>query len=423
MLIKNLKLKNFKLFKEETNIPLSSINLLTGINGKGKSSVLQSFLLLKQSIDYDRTTDKIVLNHDDVKLGSFSDVKNIDTSPSESIDITFTINDFVVKYKLTFLQSDQMSTKISEIQCSYEGSVAPNNLLIKSDDHSTYTITGTNFPDELKTTLLDLFIPEIIFSVYQTQLEPWVRIQKNLGFSKVHYVSADRSGPKLYYEDKSLKGFFSVGASGQDTVNVLHHIGEETLNSEYLENLLNFFHIDIEEVGKTINQQAEFWFDQIFGGAKFKIQSVQDTNLLTFSVSPDGGTYHKSTNVGYGFTYVLPILIAGLISKPGEILIVENPEAHLHPSAQHIIAQFLTYVSQKGVQVIVESHSEHILNGLRISIYDDVITKDQLNVFYFTKSPDSLFKKIEIDEKGGISDWPTDFFDQSTRDLNYLFGV
>lgn len=92
---------------------------------------------------------------------------------------------------------------------------------------------------------------------------------------------------------------------------------------------------------------------------------------------------------------------------------MENPEAHLHPCAQSIISKFLTLVSLNDVQVIIESHSEHILNGLRIPVYDKIIPADNLNVLYFDRTFETPFIKINIEKDGGIKDWPADFFDQS----------
>ena len=146
--------------------------------------------------------------------------------------------------------------------------------------------------------------------------------------------------------------------------------------------------------------------------------------MLTFNISPDGTfNYYKPTNVGFGYSYVLPIIVAGLIAQPGDLLIVENPEAHLHPHAQSIIAKFLTLVSLNDVQVIIESHSEHILNGLRIPVYDKIISSNDLNVLYFDRNYEQPYIKIKIEDDGGITNWPLDFFDQSTKDLNYLFGL
>ena len=426
-MINNIILKNFKLFKAETTLPLSNLNLLTGINGRGKSTVLQSLLLMKQSPEYDRTTNKIIFNGDDVKLGSFKDVKNVNTPPSEYIELGFEYSDFKIKYLLSQNTSDPMVGDISRIEIS--GVLAMSspteiefNLQKKGESFEVTKIKGAE--DEPFTTYLyDLFISEIALVSFH---ENWdcEEVRKSLNFSKVHYVSADRVGPKLFYNEKSLKEFYTVGSLGEDTVNVLYHSKEQSVDATFVDSIAKLFHVSTEDLGRTVDLQTQFWLSKIFDGAKYEIKHVEEANLLTFGISPDGTfNYYKPTNVGYGFSYVLPIIIEGLIAKPGDILIVENPEAHLHPHAQSILAKFLTLVSLKSVQVIIESHSEHILNGLRIPIYDNVISKDHLNVLYFDRNVENYFTRIDVGEKGKISNWPPDFFDQSTKDLNYLFGI
>ena len=107
----------------------------------------------------------------------------------------------------------------------------------------------------------------------------------------------------------------------------------------------------------------------------------------------------------------------------GDILIIENPEAHLHPYAQSILSKFLAGVSRVGVQVLVESHSEHILDGFRIIVHDKIIDLNEINILYFDKNDETYFHKIDIKDDGDIENWPTNFFDQSTNDLNYLYGI
>lgn len=102
---------------------------------------------------------------------------------------------------------------------------------------------------------------------------------------------------------------------------------------------------------------------------------------------------------------------------------MENPEAHLHPYAQSIMAKFLSLVASTGVQVFVESHSDHILNGFRIAVKNKIIDSTHLNVLYFDHRLDNFFEKIDVDEDGGIDKWPISFFDQSVNDLNYLLGI
>jgi predicted ATPase len=116
------------------------------------------------------------------------------------------------------------------------------------------------------------------------------------------------------------------------------------------------------------------------------------------------------------------ILVAGLVARPGEILIVENPEAHLHPLAQSRMGEFLARVSQAGVQVFVESHSEHILNAFRLAVKDKWIENEALSVLYFRRHEVDPILRIMVDSDGRIEDWPKDFFDQRTREFLKLFG-
>lgn len=419
-MIKELIIKNFKLFKDETYIPLSKINLLTGINGRGKSTVLQTLLLMKQSPDHDRTTSKIIFNGNYVKLGSYKDVKNIESN--ENIELSFKYHDFSIKYSLKPNESDPVVADIEYIE-SVDYDSKFRLYLRRNEDFFLGELYENGQKNEFRAYLHDLFISST--TLIQKKLKVCETLKETLNFSKIHYVSADRIGPQLYYQEKSIKDFPSVGSLGEDTVNALFHYEDKTVGSGFIDNINRFFHVVTEDIGKTVGLQTEFWLDKLFGGAKYEIKRVEEANLLTFGISSDGTfNYYKPTNVGFGYTYILPIIVAGLIAKSGEIFIVENPEAHLHPYAQSILSKFLTLVSLNGVQVIIESHSEHILNGLRIPVYDKIIPSDDLNVLYFDRNlGEKPFIKIPIEKDGGIQDWPSDFFDQSTKDLNYLFGL
>ncbi len=420
-MIKQLVLKNFKLFKEETPIPLSNINLLTGINGRGKSTVLQSLLLMKQSPAFDRTTTKLVLNGEDVSLGSYMDIRNVRTSP---IAFSFVYDDFSIRYIFKENEDDAMVADIDQVTVKASHKLKNFHYRIRRNKKG-FTLSKNNSVKfkPLDVTFSDMFISDASLAV-GNNLNECRFIRENINFTKVHYVSSDRIGPQLYHHDKTLKGFYSVGPKGEESVMVLHHSRNKPVGKGFINNIPKFFHVIKDNIGTTVELQVAFWFDKLFSGAKFDIQPIPSANLLTFKISPDGGfDYFTTTNVGYGYSHVLPLLVAGLIANPGEILIVENPEAHLHPYAQSIIAKFLTLVSLNGVQVFVESHSEHILNGLRIPVFNEVIPPSHLNVLYFDREYEKHFKKIPVNDKGAISDWPPDFFDQATRDLNYLFGL
>jgi predicted ATPase len=125
------------------------------------------------------------------------------------------------------------------------------------------------------------------------------------------------------------------------------------------------------------------------------------------------------TNVGYGISFVLPIIIAGLIAKENSILIVENPELHLHPQAQSNIASFLAVIAASGVQVIIETHSEHIVNGFRKAVLFDENPLDvsELTINYFNINENCFVEEVRLNERAEITYWPEGFMDQEERDL------
>lgn len=419
-MVKNISIDNFKLYKSGVNIPLSRLNLFTGINGQGKSTVLQIFLLLSQSALTNRATNKVYLNGENVKLGSFDDIKNRGVSFSEQVHFRFEFEDFCIDYFLHHTNAEASELFIESIQAEHKGFEI--SLSRKGDLYVVTELVESSLGTKLYP-LFDLFLSESLFGPHLNGDSLSV-IKSGINFIGIHYVSADRIGPKNYYENKSLNHFASVGALGENTVNLLHHKGNEKVNEVVLIGYCKMFNENIDELSWTIEDNTNYWVDKIFQGAKVLVEDIKGEDLLKLRINSDGkSAYFKPTNVGYGFSYSLPIIVAGLIAKPSEILIIENPEAHLHPYAQSILAKFLSIVSASGVQVIVETHSEHILNGLRVAVKDGIVQSEDVNVLYFDSKASGGFEKIIIDSDGGIDNWPKNFFDQSTNDLNYLLGI
>lgn len=414
-MIKKISINNFKLYKEDVNVPLNNMNLFTGVNGRGKSTVLQVFLLLSQSAQINRATNKIFLNGDNVNLGSFDDVKNKESLFSEQIRFGFDYEGFSVNYFTYNNKVDASEVFIDKIEIH-----SPSFKYEFKRNEDWYF---TDKSPKSKYILFDLFLNESTLNSGMKELNSLV---KDINLTNIHYVSADRIGPKIYYQNKSLSHFVSVGSLGENTVNVLYQKGNDLINEKILSAYAQMFNEDLNDLSRTVEDNVNYWIDKVFQGAKVRVEPIKGEDLLKLRINSDGKSgYFKPTNVGYGFSYSLPIIVAGLIAKPNEILIIENPEAHLHPCAQSIISKFLSIIASTGVQVVVESHSEHILNGIRVSIKDNFISQDNVNVLYFDKQSHSnnLFKEIKVDSDGGIDVWPRNFFDQATNDLNYLLGI
>lgn len=127
----------------------------------------------------------------------------------------------------------------------------------------------------------------------------------------------------------------------------------------------------------------------------------------------------RQSNVGFGVSFILPIIIAGLIAKPNSILIIENPELHLHPKAQSNMSAFLSTVASDNVQVIIETHSDHIVNGFRKAMLskDIELTHNDIEIKYFDNSNGCEVQEISLNMKAEIENWPVGFMDQSEEDL------
>lgn len=378
-MIKEFKIENFKCFQKSNTFEFSKLNLLTGINGRGKSSLLQGILVLSQSAWRNPALEKLVINAELLNLGNFDDIKNSETPRGESINFSF-------KFDSPFI--DDASIQYSEnpdepllADCT--------RIDIKSQEETTIVEPKKKQSDDLVLTFAELI-------------------------KKVHFVSADRLGPIRYVDKTNLPDFLHVGPRGEYTINIL-------ANSMNLDNVNNILYRGKDS--KSLIQQTIEWLSYILEGAKIDIKGLdKESSVLYMLLNNRNNSFtYKPTNMGFGYSYILPLIVSGLIAKPGEIIIIENPEAHLHPRAQSKISEFFAKVASCGVQVFIESHSEHILNGLRVSALnpDIAINYDELIIHYFNESFGN--EKMMMDNKGRIANWPSGFFDQQEIDLAEIF--
>lgn len=121
-----------------------------------------------------------------------------------------------------------------------------------------------------------------------------------------------------------------------------------------------------------------------------------------------------SVNVGYGIPYVLPLVVALLTADPEGLLIIENPESHLHPRGQSKMADLIARVAGQGTQIICESHSDHLINGIRIAAKKGVLLSCDLSIVYFEKEPDQMTRttEIKVDRDGNLSEYPEGLLDE-----------
>lgn len=380
-IIQEIRIENFKCFLDVT-IPLNKLTIIAGANAVGKSTLIQALLLIRQTFEKYTEIDKfntinekntevaleIPLNGDYcLNLGNSS---QIISSNAEKNEIIFTIKE---------------SIKFShEIPFKY--------------------ITYPEKPE----LALEFRFPSIMV----------MRSPTSIYRKEFHYLNAERLGPRVT-QNMINQEFPSTGYQGEFTGYVLAKNQQHKIDEKR-----KFRSKELKV--PTLNKQAEYWLNYIIPG-------IEITNIPYTEINQVGCYFRRTysdtsplnpNNIGFGISYVLPIIVSGLIAEKGSMLIVENPEAHLHPSGQSHIGQFLAQMAASGLQVIIETHSEHVINGIRIAVLKDLISSDSVCIDFFNmeeKARQPRIEHITLDKDAELSYWPYGFFDQEEKDLAEIF--
>jgi predicted ATPase len=180
----------------------------------------------------------------------------------------------------------------------------------------------------------------------------------------------------------------------------------------------------IEANPPTLFHQVRARMRQFFPGCDLKVSPVDGASAVSLRLRSNAKSdFQRPQNVGFGLTQLFPVLVELLAAKPDDVVIVENPEVHLHPKAQQDIGELLALVASSGVQVIVETHSDHVLNGIRLAVKGrSCIEPNQVEIHFFSRDSDGTSQLLspKIDANGRLDTWPEGFFDQFDQALAAL---
>ena len=372
-MIRKIKLSNFKCF-QSLDLDCAPLTLLCGLNGMGKSSVIQALLVLRQSFESgDLLEGRLVLGGELADLGTGTDVLY------EGADSD------IVGFEL---QSDEINAPWG---LSFGYSQTTDQLIVETSDSSS------SFP----------LVPT-----------DWEEVRP-FGHNLL-YIDAERIGPQKSYplsETLARRSDFGLG-------------------SEYALNYLNLNQNDLLQQGdprcteshsRRMIDIVNEWLQEISPGVHLQLEAVPAADVLiagfSFDRPGDVATRRfRATNVGFGLSYTLPVILA-LLAEPGTLCLIENPEAHLHPRGQTKLAELAVRASLADVQVIVETHSDHFMDGVRIAVRDGLISPEKTAIHYFER-PDgeTVVTSPQIDDDGRLSTWPVGFFDQHEENLEKLLA-
>lgn len=234
------------------------------------------------------------------------------------------------------------------------------------------------------------------------------------------YLNAERSAPQVIYPKSSyyIEAKGQLGTKGEYTAHYLAKYQDKKI----------FTTINNEPGELLLKEAVQSWLNEISPNVKLEANSIDNTDLarLGFYYTDNGkSNIFRPTNVGFGISYILPVIVALLKATPGSLVIVENPEAHLHPHGQRKMGELIANCSARGVQILLETHSDHILNGIRIAVKKREIDYKTVKLFYFNKKnkQEHVVHTVEtpkINENGKLDYWPDGFFDEWEKALDEI---
>lgn len=384
-MIKSIEIKNFKSIKSK-NFRLRNLNVLLGLNGQGKSSFIQSLLVLRQSAD-SLKKGVLQLNGSEFQVGTTKDARYQYFGENESLSI-----------KLAFDNQEPY-----EMNFDYTiGSDVFNQINQKKD-------------------------------IYGDPIES-LDFEQPLFGKNFQYLDANRIEPQSIHKKSytSVVTNNNIGSLGQYTVDYLETKGDEDIefdNCIHYKTVISNNNLGKNFKDKRLKNQVNLWMGEISPDVSIKTTSVS-SDLVKLEYEFEQPTYGKTMpfkpeNVGFGISYSLHVVVALLKAKSGDLLIIENPESHIHPRGQAELGKLIALVAQNDVQIIIETHSDHILNGIRVGVKEYPELKKNTILFYFKKivTPIEQYSKvtnIEIDKNGTLSEYPEGLLDEWSNQLSKL---
>lgn len=334
------------------------LTILTGLNGSGKSSLIQSILLAR------------------IWYETFNEFGSVEVP----------LND---KYGLNLgTPEDVISSGIFSI--SFDGDEL--NFSSPGIENAKYLVGG-----------------------FENYSRSGGHGNNQISDGAIHYLSSERIGPRISNKTKFSR-FDFCGHFGEFTGQIIAQRSFWKVPEPKCK---------LGSKSSYLPLQVNAWLADIIPGSDVSSNFILETTDSQITVKSFGlNQTMKSTNFGVGLSYVLPIIVTCLICENDQTFIVENPEIHLHPSAQSALGYFLGNMANAGVKMIVETHSEHLINGIRRAVVDlNSLKSEEILIHFFSRvdaEEGAIVEQIEIDENGILSYSPDFFFDQVRRDITYL---
>lgn len=428
-MLTHLHLKNFKSWKDTGDIALRPITAIFGANSSGKSALIQSLLMLKQTAE---ASDRNLTFHfggpnAPVDLGDFEsmahqhdvsepvelslgwervkplDIADADQPVASSKRMAFSVR--AGRANDSSVELEQMHYRLGDAEFGMRRRPEPTRFNLYNSgsefgfelNHRYPMIAGLSrpikcygFPDDARLFYRNAtFLQDLTFALEER-------------LSCVHYLGPLRAQPQREYRWSGARPT-DVGRAGELAVDAV--LGSHRTNG-HGSNSPSMFELALE-------QQVSDLFVELGLLHKFRVEQIGDSPLYQVKVKQSETSPEALiTDVGFGVSQILPVLVLCFYAPKGSTVILEQPEIHLHPAVQSALADVLIAARQRRkVQIIVESHSEHLLRRLQRRIAEEQLPESDLGAYFCENDgAESKLTTLELNPYGSITNWPNDFF-------------
>lgn len=455
-MLNRIEARNFKSFKY-LDYKCAKLNLLAGLNGAGKSSFVQLMLMLralstkgsKPQVEIDLKAERVATK--------FADIKYCYASKDDPIifDVEFVGSTCVDKDVEMESQTSRIVSRVVS-----ESTSSPTNILVWHPEalkaYKRYDAKRCDLQRDLDEGKIDYdkfwnLDHEIESSLKATfdQIENGEKIihdEYEGLWRRMRFIEAFRKRPQEVHGGRDmpqsmmwvLSNEVRFDPEGGDIAEFLYKYGKSFKLFEgnsiiHPKSILSPSSCGLMDDGKetTLIEQVNAWLGEISPEAKFCVEryDVGDDEEFVVKICFGDEEAFKPQNVGLGISYVLPVL--GTLLTSHGIVIIENPEAHIHPKGQSKLGELIARAAANGIQIFVETHSDHVINGIRVAVRDGILKPEDVNIAFFERkehlkdnakdSDDteiySEVRNIKVDVNGSLSEYPEDFMDEWNNQL------
>lgn len=475
-MLKSISLENYKCFEklkvdDKEELEIAPLTILCGVNSSGKSSIIKSLMMLKQSFEDSTVSNNILSNGKYIDNGTFDEILFDDATENYfTISNSFKIEKrenkitkdstnyrdlcrlyynnqikkFIINYSIKvtsggeFLYSNRIQEFNIKINVKLKNEDILSEITLTRINKSKYSIYGNNIPDvsgQLDKFSIDeatcYFSGMTLNSIYQEGMQPITKLFIPAIISifsiipsqylQIQYIAPLRENPKRrYIADKEVN---YVGISGENTPLLLKKFAENDWNGILAPESENSFCLSKDNIiirdkfGNIINS----WMNYLeLGGLRL---DNRQKDLVKVKIDK-----HNIVDVGFGVSQALPILVEGIHMSQQQTLLLEQPEIHLHPKMQMRIADFLLSLSVQNKSIIVETHSDHFINRIIRRYMEDEKIRDKICIYFIDKdmsvgSGHSIITKVKIDEIDGAICDNENFFYQFASETEKIIDI